>query len=191
MTSRSDKSNLMLSSIFVFLFVGCRVHDTDSQLVYPHFSSFYRFQQYPILNDYRTSYGGGYYRLFHPHPKDYGIHSSNGHLKPVHLAHNTLKFSDLLHEKPVSAYVELVEANGSEVKGTLFIEQKYPFKTVTIHGRIYGLKKGLHGFHVHQNGKLGNNCKDAGPHFNPFKVVNKLNIDYAMLPRLLLLLLNL
>ena len=71
---------------------------------------------------------------------------------------------------PVSGYIDLVEANESGVSGRLFIEQRYPFRTVTIHGRIYGLKKGLHGFHVHQNGELGNNCKDAGGHFNPFKV---------------------
>ena len=24
-----------------------------------------------------------------------------------------------------------------------------------------------HGFHIHQNGKLGNRCKNAGGHFNP------------------------
>ena len=83
-----------------------------------------------------------------------------------------LKFrKDLIHEnRPISGYVDFVEASESGVKGRLFIEQRYPFKPVTIHGRIYGLKKGFHGFHIHQNGELGNNCKDAGPHFNPFKV---------------------
>ena len=70
-----------------------------------------------------------------------------------------------------SAYIDLVDANNSGVSGHLSIEQRYPFKTVTIHGWIYGLKKGFHGFHVHQKGALGNNCKDAGGHFNPFKVL--------------------
>ena len=35
------------------------------------------------------------------------------------------------------------------------------------------MKKGQHGFHVHETGKLGNDCKDAGGHFNPFKVTLK------------------
>ncbi len=80
----------------------------------------------------------------------------------------------MLEAKPASAYVDIVEAAGSGVKGRLFITQNYTFKTVTITGQIYGLKKGLHGFHVHETGKLGNDCKDAGGHFNPFKVTLKI-----------------
>ena len=29
------------------------------------------------------------------------------------------------------------------------------------------LSSGRHGFHIHQEGALGNGCKDAGGHFNP------------------------
>jgi len=34
-------------------------------------------------------------------------------------------------------------------------------------GSIGNLTQGKHGFHVHQEGKLGNNCLDAGGHYNP------------------------
>ena len=42
--------------------------------------------------------------------------------------------------------------------------------TVLIEGSVFGLTSGKHGFHVHQKGQLGNGCKDAGGHFNPFEV---------------------
>ncbi|CAH8848721.1 unnamed protein product [Trichobilharzia szidati] len=39
-----------------------------------------------------------------------------------------------------------------------------------LNGSVAGLPAGkLLGVHVHQYGGLGNNCNDAGPHFNPFK----------------------
>ena len=41
---------------------------------------------------------------------------------------------------------------------------------VYISGKILGLEKGLHGFHVHAVGDTGNNCKAAGGHFNPHEV---------------------
>ena len=41
---------------------------------------------------------------------------------------------------------------------------------VYINGKIIGLEKGLHGFHVHTVGDIGNNCLNAGSHFNPFEV---------------------
>jgi len=34
-------------------------------------------------------------------------------------------------------------------------------------GNISNLPQGKHGFHVHQKGDLGNQCKDAGGHYNP------------------------
>ena len=41
---------------------------------------------------------------------------------------------------------------------------------VEIRGSVQNLPKGLHGFHVHENGATGNNCEDAGGHFNPTNV---------------------
>ena len=40
---------------------------------------------------------------------------------------------------------------------------------VLVRGFIKGLSRGSHGFHIHTKGQLGNKCKDAGSHFNPFK----------------------
>ncbi|EPB74602.1 copper/zinc superoxide dismutase [Ancylostoma ceylanicum] len=38
---------------------------------------------------------------------------------------------------------------------------------VTIRGTLSGLSKGTHGFHVHEEGKLGDSCNAAGGRFNP------------------------
>ena len=58
------------------------------------------------------------------------------------------------------------------VSGKLVMVQRFPESGggVLITGRIDGLKAGKHGFHVHMKGELGNACKDAGGHFNPFSV---------------------
>ena len=42
---------------------------------------------------------------------------------------------------------------------------------VTVTGTISGLPKGLHGFHVHENPDISDNCNNVGPHFNPTKVI--------------------
>merc|ERR1712223_724539 len=39
--------------------------------------------------------------------------------------------------------------------------------TTEIYGEMNGLTDGLHGFHVHEFGGLGNGCKDAGGHYDP------------------------
>ena len=38
---------------------------------------------------------------------------------------------------------------------------------VEVNGSLNGLAPGLHGFHVHQFGELGQLCVAAGPHLNP------------------------
>lgn len=43
---------------------------------------------------------------------------------------------------------------------------------VTIQGDILNLPPGKHAFHVHTHGLTGNDCKDAGGHFNPTNVRN-------------------
>ena len=55
--------------------------------------------------------------------------------------------------------------NLDTVHGEVFLEETTEGVFVT--GSIYGLKPGRHGFHVHQEGKLENNCKASGGHYNP------------------------
>ena len=66
--------------------------------------------------------------------------------------------------------VNLIEANGSNLRGQLILEQSGISSEVTIRGYISNLSVGSHGFHVHESGDTGNNCADAGGHFNPYNV---------------------
>ena len=66
--------------------------------------------------------------------------------------------------------MRLVEANGSGTRGLLLLVQSSDSSEVTVRGRIDNLSVGSHGFHVHTTGATGNNCADAGGHFNPTSV---------------------
>merc|ERR1719318_554364 len=63
------------------------------------------------------------------------------------------------------AVVQLVPANGSGVGAILTFVPG--LDTVRIVGKITGLSAGKHGFSVYEFGSTGNNCLDAGGHFNP------------------------
>ena len=74
-------------------------------------------------------------------------------------------------QQPRTAKIELISANEEKpVAGTLYLSQIY--STVHIRGVIRGLEPGKHGFHIHATGDLGDGCKAAGGHFNPFNVRN-------------------
>ena len=73
-------------------------------------------------------------------------------------------------EKNITRVVKLVEANGSGTVAKLYLTQSLKSGMVTITGHIRNLEKGLHGFHVHNDGETGNECKNAGGHFNPENV---------------------
>mmetsp|Transcript_13515 Transcript_13515/g.18686 ORF Transcript_13515/g.18686 Transcript_13515/m.18686 type:complete len:197 (-) Transcript_13515:594-1184(-) len=60
------------------------------------------------------------------------------------------------------------EPGNEQVAGVVRFTQIKPDR-VKIEADIKGLKKGLHGFHIHQWGDLTNGCTSAGPHYNPFK----------------------
>ena len=52
---------------------------------------------------------------------------------------------------------------------------------VTIQGSISNLSPGTHGFHVHETGATGNNCADAGGHFDPTNVSERTIIGCCLL----------
>ena len=64
----------------------------------------------------------------------------------------------------------LVEANHSGTKGLLILTGSSTSSEVSVTGHIFNLAVGKHGFHVHTTGATGNNCADAGGHFNPTNV---------------------
>ena len=86
------------------------------------------------------------------------------------------------------AKVQLVPGGDSGVNGTLYMKQNTVGGAVLITGVIHNLSEGKHGFHIHMDGKLGNNCKDAGGHFNPFmvsvacKTVTEIFLDGQLIP---------
>ena len=62
------------------------------------------------------------------------------------------------------------------VKGSVKISQVAGEEKSKFSLNLTGLSPGKHGFHVHANGDLGDNCKAAGGHFNPFNV-SKIGTD--------------
>uniref|UniRef100_A0A410JA59 Superoxide dismutase [Cu-Zn] n=1 Tax=Philasterides dicentrarchi TaxID=282688 RepID=A0A410JA59_9CILI len=60
----------------------------------------------------------------------------------------------------------LEENDKSGVNGVVEIEQ-ITNSTSRIVAKIKGLKKGKHGFHIHEFGNLTEGCKTAGSHYNP------------------------
>lgn len=60
-----------------------------------------------------------------------------------------------------------VLSGDSPVKGTIHLEQASASAPVSVSGKLTGLEKGLHGFHVHVYGDNTNGCTSAGSHFNP------------------------
>jgi superoxide dismutase, Cu-Zn family len=55
--------------------------------------------------------------------------------------------------------------NGPDIHGVIKFS-KYNNNTILIYGKIYGLKPGLHGFHIHEFGDLSNGCASSGNHFD-------------------------
>ena len=72
-------------------------------------------------------------------------------------------------KEEIAGLVNLTEANNSGVNGELLIEHHGPDHFM-LHGKIWNLSEGEHAIHVHEYGLIGNDCADAGGHFNPSNV---------------------
>jgi len=64
----------------------------------------------------------------------------------------------------VKAMCELQHSD--KVSGKILMLQS-PGGPTLIKGRISGLDKGQHGFHIHEFGDLSKGCESAGAHYNP------------------------
>ena len=69
-----------------------------------------------------------------------------------------------------AAFSVQIVNDDKNISGTIKFIQNGEESRLKVSGTISGLTEGPHGFHVHQNPELGNNCMDAGPHFNPNEV---------------------
>jgi Cu/Zn superoxide dismutase len=88
--------------------------------------------------------------------------------------------------EPISSQAQVIltpalNTGKDSVTGTIYLKQVR--NKVYITGTILGLEPGYHGFHVHEIGGLGDNCKNAGGHFNP-KLVN-LSFNFPFRVRLI------
>ena len=70
-------------------------------------------------------------------------------------------------EETVIAQCDLMHSD--TVKGTILFMQKPGTKTL-IKGRVTGLTKGDHGFHIHEFGDMSKGCESMGAHYNPDSV---------------------
>jgi Cu-Zn family superoxide dismutase len=66
------------------------------------------------------------------------------------------------------------------VSGQVHLYQASRDEPVTITVSVQGLTPpGLHGFHLHRDGNTSDDCKAAGPHFNPSNVIYFFHISVS------------
>ncbi|KAK6741501.1 hypothetical protein RB195_009388 [Necator americanus] len=70
------------------------------------------------------------------------------------------------------AYIFEAVKGGNPSKTIGIIDLTQIGTLVKLNGTVSGLKPGVHGFHVHEKGDLGNGCISAGGHFNPHKMTH-------------------
>ncbi len=72
-------------------------------------------------------------------------------------------------EGAAQTYYAIAVLKGDGYAGTVKFVQTFGHQ-VQIQAELTGLKKGLHGFHIHEFGNLTNGCTSAGGHYNPHLV---------------------
>lgn len=70
------------------------------------------------------------------------------------------------------AYIFEAVKGGNPSKTIGVIDLTQVGTLVKLNGSVTGLKPGLHGFHIHEKGDLGNGCLASGAHFNPHKLMH-------------------
>lgn len=65
------------------------------------------------------------------------------------------------------AKCKLNQFNNSGVTGEILFSQDVSGGPVSVAGSIDNLQTEMHGFHIHENAIIGNNCTSGGNHFNP------------------------
>ncbi|MDB5038183.1 MAG: superoxide dismutase [Bacteriovoracaceae bacterium] len=69
------------------------------------------------------------------------------------------------HHEANKSIVKLASKSGSNVKGTLYLEDHHGGVMIT--GKVSGLTPGKHGIHIHETGKCaGRDASSAGAHFH-------------------------
>ncbi len=62
----------------------------------------------------------------------------------------------------------ILKNESKSINGIVIFEQTLDNISYTrVYGSLTGVKKGLHGFHIHQYGDTSKGCDSMGPHFNP------------------------
>lgn len=69
-------------------------------------------------------------------------------------------------QKKILKGICVLHQNENNVSGIIKLTQIS--NKLKIEYEIFGLKDGLHGFHIHEYGDLTDNCKNACKHFNPY-----------------------
>ena len=107
--------------------------------------------------------------VIHAGRDDFGANGDESGLKTGNAGSSVTCGIITEHVKDLEAEVEIMGVDNNPM-GTVKLSQASPQSPVEFTGALEGVSEGLHGFHIHQIGRTGNGCKDAGGHYNPLGV---------------------